>query len=244
MERKTYKYDEVLKATLDYFGGDTLSTSSWIRKYALSDVGDDYENIDKAIFYEKTPNDMHMRMAKEFARIEKQYPINNSKIGLLSDYGKKRKPLTEERIFELFKGFGKIVPQGSVMAGLGGNAPVSFSNCFVIPSPEDTVESIMNTGRDKAQIFKRRGGVGFDISKIRPAGSNVNNAAKSSSGSISFMHLYSTITEVIGQEGRRKKDETFFNIENIQSKYYGQTNFNRVLRKRNEHKADRSSSRN
>lgn len=214
-----------------YFKGDELAESVWLQKYAQKG--------------EQTPDDMHRRLAKEFAKVNNKYQrkLSNSEHNSLSDYGKNRVPLTEDKIFELFKDFKYIVPQGSVMAGLGSEKPVSFSNCFVLPHPEDSMESIMNTGRDMAQIYKRRGGVGFDISHLRPYGAIVRNAANTSTGAVSFMNLFSTITNTIGQEGRRKKDETFFNIENIQSKYYGQTIFNRVLRKRNEHKTDRSSSR-
>ena len=215
-----------------YFNGDELAESVWLQKYAQPG--------------EQTPDDMHRRLAIEFAKVNSKYQkkLSTSEQSLLSNYGKSRILLTEERIFNLFKDFKYIVPQGSVMSGLGSNKPVSFSNCFVLPHPEDSIEDIMNTGRDIAQIYKRRGGVGFDISHLRPHGATVKNAANTSTGAVSFMNLFSTITNTIGQEGRRKKDETFFNIENIQSKYYGQTIFNRVLRKRNEHKADRSSSRN
>lgn len=229
----------IREQVLEYFKGDELATDVFLSKYSLKG--------------KESPNEMHDRLAREFARVlwsEYGYIDHTSHhIKYLSKFGEYffnklwESSTLEEYIKSLFNNFEYIVPQGSVMGGVGTGAPVSYSNCFVIQSPEDSVESIMNTARDMAQIYKRRGGVGLDISNLRPKGSMVSNAAKTSTGSVSFMSLYSHITEVIGQEGRRKKDETFFNIENIQSKYYGQTIFNRVLRKRNEHKTDRSSSR-
>lgn len=232
----------IREQVLEYFKGDELATDVFLSKYSLNG--------------KETPDEMHDRLAKEFARVlwrEYGYiECTSHPIKYLSKFGEyfftnlwESNTLEDVVIYikSLFKNFEYIVPQGSVMGGVGTGAPVSYSNCFVIQSPEDSIESIMNTARDMAQIYKRRGGVGLDISSLRPNGSSVNNAAKTSTGAVSFMSLFSHITEVVGQEGRRKKDETFFNIENIQSKYYGQTIFNRVLRKRNEHKTDRSTSR-
>ena len=174
-----------------YFNGDELAESVWLQKYAQPG--------------EQTPDDMHRRLAIEFAKVNSKYQkkLSTSEQSLLSNYGKNRILLTEERIFNLFKDFKYIVPQGSVMSGLGSNKPVSFSNCFVLPHPKDSIEDIMNTGRDMAQIYKRRGGVGFDISHLRPHGATVKNAANTSTGAVSFMNLFSTITNTIGQEGRR-----------------------------------------
>lgn len=182
---------------LEYFKGDELATKAFISKYSLNG--------------NETPDEMHRRLAKEFARIEDSFDteIKPENFNLLSEYGTERARRmyyaggAEDYFYSLFKNFTYIVPQGSVMAGVGTGEPVSYSNCFVIPSPEDNIESIINTGRDMGQIFKRRGGDGFDLSKIRPAGSAVNNAAKRSTGVPGFMPLYSAITTTIAQEGRR-----------------------------------------
>lgn len=187
---------------LEYFKGDELATDVFLSKYSLNG--------------EETPNEMHDRLAKEFARVlwseygyieHPSHPIKHlSKFGehFFTNLWKSNK-LEDVVIYikSLFNNFEYIVPQGSVMGGVGTGAPVSYSNCFVIQSPEDSVESIMHTARDMAQIYKRRGGVGLDISNLRPNGSSVSNAAKTSTGAVSFMSLYSHITEVIGQEGRR-----------------------------------------
>lgn len=159
---------------LDYFNGDELAASTWEKKYALEG--------------EKTPEDMHRRMAKEFARIESYYP----------------NPLSEEEIFELFDHFRYVIPGGSIMSTLGSdNQKVSLSNCTVLPSPQDSINSIMDTCKDMANLFKRRCGVGFDISSLRPREAIVDNSAKTSTGAASFMDLFSTITNTIGQQGRR-----------------------------------------
>lgn len=158
---------------LDYFNGDELAASTWLNKYAYKD--------------EKTPEDMHRRMAKEFARIEKNY--NDS--------------LTEDEIFELFNQFKYIIPGGSVMAVLGTDMQSSLSNCSVIASPKDSVSGIMDTAKNAANLFKRRFGVGFDISTLRPDGAAVNNSAKYSTGAASFMDLFSNVTNTISQKGRR-----------------------------------------
>ena len=192
----------IREQVLEYFKGDELATDVFLSKYSLNG--------------EETPNEMHDRLAKEFARVlwsEYGYIEHPSHpIKYLSKFGEhfftnlwKSNKLEDVVIYikSLFNNFEYIVPQGSVMGGVGTGAPVSYSNCFVIQSPEDSVESIMHTARDMAQIYKRRGGVGLDISNLRPNGSSVSNAAKTSTGAVSFMSLYSHITEVIGQEGRR-----------------------------------------
>ena len=159
---------------LDYFHGDELASSTWQNKYAQS--GD------------KTPDDMHRRMAKEFARIEQRY----------------YNPMDEDEIYNMFKDFKYVIPGGSIMATLGSdNQLVSLSNCTVLDGPDDTINSIMDTARDMANLFKRRCGVGFDLSKLRPRESKVANSANSSTGAASFMDIYSLVTNTISQNGRR-----------------------------------------
>jgi ribonucleoside-diphosphate reductase alpha chain len=176
-----YTYDEVFQATLEYFNGDELATNVFF-KYALKDKNGNY--------YEKTPDDMHKRLAKEFARIEKKFGGKNQ--------------LGEQKIYEHFKDFKYIVPQGSPMYGVGNNFQnVSLSNCFVIDSPSDNMSGIVNSGRDLANISKRRGGVGIDISTLRPDGAHVSNSAGTSSGAWSFGDFYSNIARMVGQSGRR-----------------------------------------
>lgn len=182
---------------LNYFNGDELAASTWLNKYAKRD---EHGNI-----VEQIPADMHKRMAKEFARIEKQYddnalPFDQEKF---SKHYHKRKPLTEKRIFELFDKFKYVIPAGSVMAGLGAEKPVSLSNCFVLPSPEDSYSSIMMTRLNQAELMKRRGGVGYDLSNLRPRGATVNNAAVTSTGAASFMDVCSDVTNEVAQQGRR-----------------------------------------
>ncbi len=192
----------IREQVLEYFKGDELATDVFLSKYSLNG--------------KETPDEMHDRLAKEFARVlwrEYGYiECTSHPIKYLSKFGEyfftnlwESNTLEDVVIYikSLFKNFEYIVPQGSVMGGVGTGAPVSYSNCFVIQSPEDSIESIMNTARDMAQIYKRRGGVGLDISNLRPNGSSVNNAAKTSTGAVSFMSLFSHITEVVGQEGRR-----------------------------------------
>lgn len=188
----------MLNKLLEYFNGDELAAEVFIKKYALTEDED--------------PDNMHKRMAKNFAKIEDNYrkDIGNNYLEL-SEYGRIRynylKNLSKEELEEYFylsfKHFTFINPGGSIMSGLGSERPVSLSNCFVLPSPKDNIESIFNTGRNAAQIYKRRGGVGFDISNIRPNGAFVENAANTSTGSVSFMELYSMITNIIGQNNRR-----------------------------------------
>ena len=177
---------------LKYFNGDDFAASTWENKYALRKNGE---------LVEETPVDMHRRMAKEFARIEAAY--DEEHLADASPYYSKRQRLTEDRIFDLFDHFKYIVPAGSVMAGLGAEKPVSLSNCFVLPSPEDSYTSIMDTRKMQVEMMKRRGGVGYDLSKLRPRGAFVNNAAVTSTGAASFMDGNSDITNEVSQNGRR-----------------------------------------
>jgi ribonucleoside-diphosphate reductase alpha chain len=182
---------------LKYFKGDELAASVWAGKYKMEG--------------EETPDDMHRRMAKEFARIEKTY-IEKEKedyedvsfnLEIMSDYALKRKPLTEERIFELFKDFKYIIPQGSIAATLGTNQIASLSNCWVIESPLDSYAGIHKADGDLIYYYKRRGGVGGDISNLRPEGIATNNAAKTSTGAVSFMERFSNTTREVAMNGRR-----------------------------------------
>lgn len=176
---------------LEYFKGDELAASTWRNKYAAEG--------------EKNPNDTHMRMAKEFMRIEDRYHKNLGPIDWnnLSHYGRRRDFLAQDNIFNLFKDFKYIIPGGSVMSGAGTGQLVSLSNCFVIGSPKDSYAEIMKTRSQQAQLMKRRGGVGYDLSELRPRGARVNNAAKSSTGAASFMDVCSDITNEVAQNGRR-----------------------------------------
>ena len=178
------------KKLLEYFGNDSLAASVWEGKYKYKD--------------EETPKDMHRRMSKEFYRIDKKYqedePAGKNK---LSEYGQKRKNLTEESIFNYFDRFKWIVPQGSVMAGLGTEDIVSLSNCVVIPSVMDSYGGIMYTDTQLAQLFKRRCGVGFDLSNLRPNTAPVQNSAKTTSGAVSFMERFSNTVRETSQSGRR-----------------------------------------
>ena len=185
--------------SIEYFKGDELAASVWEGKYAAEG--------------ENNPDQMHRRMAKEFARIEKQYSdsqepweIRVIKNENLSRYGKERKPLVENTIYELFKDFKYIVPQGSIMYGLGRNDKyISLSNCFVIPSSEDSYGGIFRTEQEQIQLMKRRGGVGHDISNLRPEGTEVSNSAGTSTGVVSFMERFSNGTREVAQSGRRGK---------------------------------------
>lgn len=175
-----YNKEEVHAATLEYFDGDELATNVWTSKYALRDLEDNY--------YEKTPDDMHRRLAKEFARIEKKYP----------------EPMSEVEIYSLFKDFEYIVPQGSPMSGVGNPFQIqSLSNCFVISSPEDSYGGILYTDQQQVQIMKRRGGVGFDVSNIRPRGKTCENAARTTDGIEIFMERFSNSCREVAQGGRR-----------------------------------------
>ncbi|MBU6168231.1 MAG: adenosylcobalamin-dependent ribonucleoside-diphosphate reductase [Bacteroidetes bacterium] len=177
---KTFSYEEALAAATSYFKGDTLAASVWVNKYALKDS---FGKI-----YEKSPDDMHRRIAKELARIESKYP----------------NPLSEGEIYELLADFKYIVPQGSPMAGIGNNFQVSsLSNCFVIGSGADSYGGIIRTDEEQVQLMKRRGGVGHDLSHIRPKGSPVMNSALTSTGIVPFMERYSNSTREVAQDGRR-----------------------------------------
>ncbi|MDP4814863.1 MAG: adenosylcobalamin-dependent ribonucleoside-diphosphate reductase [Saprospiraceae bacterium] len=177
---KTYTYEEALATATDYFKGDTLAASVWVNKYALKDS---FGKI-----YEKSPDDMHRRIAKELARIEAKY--TNS--------------LTESEIYDLLADFKYIIPQGSPMAGIGNHFQVSsLSNCFVIGTGADSYGGIIRTDEEQVQLMKRRGGVGHDLSHIRPKGSPVMNSALTSTGIVPFMERYSNSTREVAQDGRR-----------------------------------------
>jgi len=192
---KIYSEEQVKKATLDYFNGDELATNIWMSKYALKDWENNY--------LELTPADMHRRMAKEFARIEQKYGHHPQLEGL-SEYGKKREPLTEEKIYRYFDRFKYVIPQGSIMFGLGNREVIaSLSNCVVIPSVYDSYGGIMYTDQQLVQLFKRRCGVGFDLSNLRPKNLKVRNAARTTTGAVSFMHRFSFTTREVAQNGRR-----------------------------------------
>ena len=182
MSRKTFSYEEAQKASLIYFTGDELAAKVWVNKYALKDG---FGNI-----YEQNPAEMHRRLAQEICRIENKYP----------------NPLTEDELFELFNEFKYIVPQGSPMTGIGNNFQVSsLSNCFVIgiDGNADSYGSIIRIDEEQVQLMKRRGGVGHDLSHIRPKDSIVKNSALTSTGLVPFMERYSNSTREVAQEGRR-----------------------------------------
>ncbi len=193
----TFTTEEVLANALNYFHGDDLAATTWLNKYALRNG--------EGKLVESGPADMHRRMAKEFARIETRYiPLPTGKRALLSAYGQQRPALDEERIFQLFDGFRNVVPQGSVMASLGDPYRLaSLSNCVVIPSPLDSYGGIFHNDQQLAQLFKRRCGVGFDLSTLRPEGAAVSNAARTSTGAVSFMERFSNTTREVAQKGRR-----------------------------------------
>ena len=182
MDQNTYTFDEAYKASLDYFTGDELAAKVWVNKYALKDA---FGNI-----YEKSPADMHHRLAREIARIEKNYP----------------NPLTEAELFDLFDHFRYIIPQGSPMTGIGNEFQIaSLSNCFVIglDGSADSYGAIIRIDEEQVQLMKRRGGVGHDLSHIRPKGSPVKNSALTSTGLVPFMERYSNSTREVAQDGRR-----------------------------------------
>ena len=188
-------HSSVLKSATDYFLNDDLAASTWINKYCLKD----YEGR----FLEHTPDDMHHRMAREFYKIEKELSISTDR-EFLSAYGKTRPELEEETIYKFFKDFKYLIPQGSVMALLGNPFAIgSLSNCVVIKSPLDSYGGIFYTDQQIAQLCKRRCGVGFDISTVRPKGLVVKNAAGTSSGVASFMERFSNTTREVSQNGRR-----------------------------------------
>lgn len=196
--QKTYTADEVLKACLSYFKGDELAASTWMSKYAVKDDNDD--------FLELSPDAMHKRLAREFDRIEVKYSASSKKVSVnnLSDYGQRRETLTFDRIYSFFRNFRYIIPQGSIMSGLGNTYKLaSLSNCVVIPSPYDSYGGIFRTDQQLAQLYKRRCGVGVDISTLRPAFAKVSNAAGTTSGAVSFMERFSNTTREVAQHGRR-----------------------------------------
>ena len=209
VDTKKQEYQIALSKSKQYFGGDDLAAQVFLGKYALTTPDGE--------ILEDTPDVMHRRMAKEFARIEKKYP----------------KPRSEEEIYQSFKDFKYIVPQGSPMAGIGNPyQTVSLSNCFVIESPYDSYGGLLKTDQEEAQLMKRRGGVGFDISTIRPRGIQTNNAAKTTDGIGVFMERFSNTCREVAQGGRRgalmlsisvhhPEIETFINIKRDLKKVTG-----------------------
>ncbi|MBQ5645094.1 MAG: adenosylcobalamin-dependent ribonucleoside-diphosphate reductase, partial [Bacteroidaceae bacterium] len=182
MEKKYYTYDEAFKASLDYFNGDELAARVWVNKYA---VKDSYGNI-----YEKSPEEMHWRIANEIARIESKY----------------ENPMSVQEVFDLLDKFKYVVPSGSPMTGIGNDFQVaSLSNCFVIgmDGKADSYGGIIRIDEEQVQLMKRRGGVGHDLSHIRPKGSPVKNSALTSTGLVPFMERYSNSTREVAQDGRR-----------------------------------------
>ncbi|MCH3981502.1 MAG: adenosylcobalamin-dependent ribonucleoside-diphosphate reductase [Prevotella sp.] len=179
---KTYSFEEAYEASLEYFDGEELAARVWVNKYAMKDS---FGNI-----FEKSPKDMHWRIAKEIARIEKKY----------------KNPMTAQEVFDLLDHFHYIIPAGSPMTGIGNNHQIaSLSNCFVIglDGNADSYGAIMRIDEEQVQLMKRRGGVGHDMSHIRPKGSPVNNSALTSTGLVPFMERYSNSTREVAQDGRR-----------------------------------------
>ena len=196
---RPYGRDEVYQATLKYFNGDELATNVWINKYALKDS--------PGRIYERTPDDMHHRLAREIAKIEAKYPH----------------PYTEEEIYEILKGFKHVVPQGGPMTGIGNPYQISsLSNCFVIGhgSNSDSYGGIMKIDEEQVQLMKRRGGVGHDLSHIRPGGSLVMNSALTSTGVVPFMKRYSNSTREVAQDGRRGALMLSISIKHPDSEYF------------------------
>ena len=180
LEKKIYSFEESFQGSLEYFKGDEMAAKNWVNKYALKDS---YGNI-----YEKSPDEMHKRLAKEISRIEDKY----------------KNPINENQIYELIKDFKYIVPQGGPMTGIGNNYQIaSLANCFVIGNESDSYGGIMQIDQQQVQLMKRRGGVGHDLSHIRPKGSSVLNSALTSTGIVPFMERYSNSTREVAQDGRR-----------------------------------------
>ena len=182
MGAQTYSYEEAFEASLKYFQGDELAARVWVNKYAVKDSF--------GHFYEKSPTDMHWRLANEIARIEQKYP----------------NPMTAHELFDLMDKFKYIVPQGSPMTGIGNNFQIaSLSNCFVVgvDEPADSYGAIIKVDEEQVQLMKRRGGVGHDLSHVRPKGSPVKNSALTSTGLVPFMERYSNSTREVAQDGRR-----------------------------------------
>jgi ribonucleoside-diphosphate reductase alpha chain len=182
MELNKYSFEEACDESLQYFNGDELAAKVFVNKYALKDA---FGNI-----YEKTPEDMHRRLTAEISRIEQKYP----------------NPIDQTTIFFLLDKFKYIVPQGSPMTGIGNPFQIaSLSNCFVIglEGSADSYGSIIRIDEEQVQLMKRRGGVGHDLSHIRPKGSPVKNSALTSTGLVPFMERYSNSTREVAQDGRR-----------------------------------------
>ena len=180
--KRTFTYDEAFEASLKYFNGDELAARVWVNKYAMKDS---FGNI-----YEQSPADMHWRIANEVARIEQKYA----------------NPMSAQEVFDLIDKFRYIIPAGSPMTGIGNNYQIaSLSNCFVIglEGDADSYGAIMRIDEEQVQLMKRRGGVGHDLSHIRPKGSPVNNSALTSTGLVPFMERYSNSTREVAQDGRR-----------------------------------------
>src|SRR5690554_4998897 len=180
--RTTYTQEEAVQAAIEYFKGDDLAAQVWVNKYALKDS--------EGIIYEKTPDDMHRRIAREISRIEQRYP----------------NPMSEEKIYDVIRDFKYIVPQGSPMAGIGNPYQIAYlSNCFVIgiDGISDFYGGILKIEQEQVQLMKRRGGVGHDLSHIRPKGSPVKNSALTSTGIVPFMERFSNSTREVAQDGRR-----------------------------------------
>lgn len=202
-------YQEAYKASLEYFKGDELAAKVFISKYALTDKDGDIKEL--------TPDDMHKRLSKEFARIESKYP----------------NPMSEQEIYSLFKNFEYIIPQGSPMQAIGNDYAVqSTSNCFVIEPCHDSYGGILKTDQEQVQLMKRRGGVGHDVSNIRPRGLHTNNSAKTTDGIAVFLERFSNSCREVAQGGRRGalmltisvhhiEIETFINIKRDKTKVTG-----------------------
>jgi ribonucleoside-diphosphate reductase alpha chain len=205
-----YTYQNAFEASVNYFNGDELAAKVFLDKYALKN--------NEGTLLEATPTEMHHRLAKEFARIESK---------------KFKNPISEEQFFGLLDKFKYVVPQGSPMFGIGNNHQIiSLSNCYVVESPDDSYGGIMRVDEMLAQISKRRGGVGVDISNLRPANAPVKNAARSSTGIVSWMERYSNTIREVGQSGRRgalmlsinvahKDVENFITVKNDDTKVTG-----------------------
>jgi ribonucleoside-diphosphate reductase alpha chain len=231
-EMNTYTYSEAYEASLSYFGGDELAASVFVSKYALRNSDGD--------LLEKTPTDMHLRLTKEFARIEAKYPNHlseNEIFCLLADVDHldvtQKSTMTLEQLAAESRGIGAVVPQGSPMSAMGNPYKLqSLSNCFVIDSPQDSYGGILFTDQEQAQIMKRRGGVGFDVSTIRPKGMSTANAAGTTDGIGVFMERFSNTCREVAQGGRRgalmltisvmhPEVETFINIKRDLKKVTG-----------------------
>lgn len=196
--KPVYTFEEAFAASKEYFNGNELAADKFVNKYALRDTDGNY--------YEKIPADMHRRIAKEFARIERK-KYKDTKV----------QPLTEDEIFALLDKFKKIIPQGSPMHGIGNDTYVSLANCFAIPGPEDSYGGICRADEEIAQISKRRGGTGTDISKLRPNKTPTTNSSKTSTGIIPFMCRFSNTTREVGQGGRRGASAQTLSIHHPES---------------------------